>query len=75
LSWGTRHRDGYSRVFKHAACDTALDDAGQCPRCHVTPGPDDITMEPRPGRKLKRHDPVAIALQAPRRLLEPLETN
>jgi hypothetical protein len=41
----------------------------------MTPGPDDIVMEPRPGRELKRDDPVAIALQVPRRLLEPLETN
>ena len=75
MNWGSRHRDGYSRIFKHAGCRTPLDDYGQCPRCHVTPGPEDIAIEPRPGRKQRRDDPVAIALRAPQRLLEPLETN
>lgn len=76
LVWGGRHRARNSRVFKHASCGTALDDRGLCPTCGITPGPQDILSEPRPaGRKQPlRDDPVAIALRAPRRLLEPIET-
>jgi len=75
MSWGERHRAANSRIFKHAACGTPLDDAGSCPRCQLTPAPQDITTEPRPGRKARRQDPVAIALRAPHRLLDPLETS
>jgi DNA-binding HxlR family transcriptional regulator len=76
LVWGGRHRARNSRVFKHASCGTALDDRGLCPTCGITPGPQDNLSEPRPaGRKQPlRDDPVAIALRAPRRLLEPIET-
>ena len=72
--WGGRHRTANSRVYRHAACGTLLNDAGHCTECGVTPGPEDILSEPRrPGRK-GRSDPVAVALRKPRRLLEPLET-
>jgi DNA-binding HxlR family transcriptional regulator len=72
LAWGGRHRYPNSRVFKHADCGTRLDDAGYCPSCGLTPAPEDILMEPR--RRAVRDDPVAVALRAPRRLLEPIET-
>lgn len=75
ITWGSRHRATNSRIFKHAACDTLLDGAGNCPHCGLTPEPEDITTEPSPRRKTGRTDPVAIALRAPHRLLEPLETN
>jgi DNA-binding HxlR family transcriptional regulator len=71
--WGSRHGDTNSRIFKHATCDTRLDDRGDCPTCNVTPGPPDILTIPRPGRR-RRDDPVAVALRAPHRLLEPIET-
>ena len=72
LTWGARHRAGYVRIFKHSVCDTELGDDGSCPTCGVAPGPQEITIAPRPGRKLNRTDPVARALASPHRLLEPL---
>jgi DNA-binding HxlR family transcriptional regulator len=76
LVWGSRHRAPNSRIFKHVACGTPLDDHGHCPTCAVTPAPHDILTEPRRGRRRRavRDDPVAIALRGPRRLLEPIET-
>jgi DNA-binding HxlR family transcriptional regulator len=75
LVWGGRHRHPNSRVFKHAACGNPLDDRGHCVTCEVTPGPEDILTEPRRRRRRKvRDDPVATALRAPHRLLEPVET-
>jgi DNA-binding HxlR family transcriptional regulator len=76
LVWGGRHRAPNSRLFKHAACDTPLDDQGRCPTCGTTPRPHDVVSEPRHGRRPRvvREDPVAIALRAPHRLLEPIET-
>jgi DNA-binding HxlR family transcriptional regulator len=74
LVWGGRHRAPNSRVFKHAACGTLLDDAGYCAECGVTPGPADIVAEPSGRRRAgARRDPVALALAGPRRLLDPLE--
>jgi DNA-binding HxlR family transcriptional regulator len=73
LVWGGRHVSPNSRVFKHAACGTRLNDAGYCSKCEVTPGPEDILSEPRRPRTARRDDPVAIALRAPRRLLVPIE--
>jgi DNA-binding HxlR family transcriptional regulator len=75
MSWGDRHRAANSRIFKHAVCGTSLAADASCPRCHLTPPAEDVTTEPRPGRKPGRQDPVAIALRAPHRLLEPLETS
>jgi DNA-binding HxlR family transcriptional regulator len=75
ISWGGRHRAPNSRVFIHASCETLLDDAGRCPRCGLTPPPDEILTRPRTGRATVRSDPVAVALRAPHRLLEPLETS
>jgi DNA-binding HxlR family transcriptional regulator len=74
LVWGGHHRYPNSRRFRHATCGTLLDDRGQCATCHTTPDPEDIVMELRRGRGKLRHDPVAVALQAPHRLLDPLET-
>ena len=61
------------RVFKHADCGTRLDDSGYCSRCELTPEPQDVLMVLRRGRSPVRDDPVAVALRAPRRLLEPVE--
>jgi DNA-binding HxlR family transcriptional regulator len=74
LAWGGRHRHPNSRVFKHAACATRLDDSGYCARCKVTPRPEDIVMELRHGRGSLRNDSVAVALRTPHRLLDPVET-
>ena len=74
LVWGGHHRYPNSRTFKHGPCGTALDDAGCCPACQLTPGPEDILMELRPGRGKLRDDPVSAALRAPHRLLDPVDT-
>jgi DNA-binding HxlR family transcriptional regulator len=73
LVWGDRHRYRNSRVFKHVACGTELDDRGRCRRCGLTPDPDDILTEPRQGLGRARDDKVAIALRTPHRLLEPID--
>lgn len=76
LMWGDRHRYPNSRIFKHAPCATPLNAVGYCTRCAVTPGPEDIEMELRRDRATPskiRDDPVAIALRAPHRLLDPVE--
>jgi DNA-binding HxlR family transcriptional regulator len=74
LIWGGRHREPNSRVFRHADCGTPLDDAGFCPSCQVTPGPQAILTARRRGRAARRTDPVTVALRTPHRLLEPIET-
>jgi DNA-binding HxlR family transcriptional regulator len=74
LSWGDRHREPNSRVFLHADCDTPLDHAGRCPACGVTPEPGEILTTPRRRRRPRRQDHVALALAAPRRLLQPIDT-
>jgi HxlR-like helix-turn-helix len=75
LAWGCRHRHPNSRVFKHAACATRLDDRGHCAKCEVTPGrperhPDGAAPWPRQAPRR----PVAVVLRTPHRLLDPVET-
>jgi DNA-binding HxlR family transcriptional regulator len=72
LVWGNRHRHPNSRVFKHAVCGTLLDDAATCPTCGLAPNPVDVVSEPV--RSSRRDDPVAVALQGPHRLLDPVAT-
>ena len=74
LVWGGRHRFPNSRIFRHVACGTQIDERGACPKCGLTPGPEDLEMATSPGRTVKRDDPVALALREPHRLLEPVET-
>jgi len=73
LAWGGRHRSPNSRMFRHAACATGLDDSGYCTKCEIKPGPEDVLTAPRRGRGKLRDDPVAVALRTPHRLLEPVE--
>jgi DNA-binding HxlR family transcriptional regulator len=75
LAWGDRHRAPNSREFRHAACDTVLDEHAYCSTCRTTPDPQDIVTAPRRGRgaRARREDPVAVALQTPHRLLEPVK--
>lgn len=73
LTWGGRHRENNSRVFKHAACGTRLDDRAACPHCGVIPAPEDVIMERRRGRLMTREDRVSMALRNPHRLLDPVE--
>ncbi len=71
--WGDHHDLPNSRTFRHAVCGTELNDGADCPTCGITPAVGDIITEPRQGRGRHRHDPVAVALRGPHRLLEPLE--
>lgn len=73
LTWGGRHRENNSRVFKHAACGTRLDDRATCPHCCVVPAPEEVIMERRRGRLMTREDRVSMALRNPHRLLDPVE--
>jgi DNA-binding HxlR family transcriptional regulator len=73
LVWGGRHRAPNSRTFEHALCGTTLDERADCPTCKITPRPEDIVSVPRPDRR-RRTDPVALVLDQPHRLLDPVDT-
>ena len=70
--WGGHHREQNSRVFRHLICGTLLDGGRACPACALTPPLEEIVSEPRPGRDRARNDRVAIALDRPHRMLEPI---
>ncbi|OYO08515.1 winged helix-turn-helix transcriptional regulator [Enemella evansiae] len=73
--WGEEHLDGNHppRVFSHVACGTDVDADGACPTCRVTPPVEDLVVRLAPGRNAaERHDPVAVALKQPHRMLTPL---
>ena len=74
LMWGGRYRAPNSRLYQHATCGGALDQAGRCEKCQVTPGPEDIQTRPRPDRRPLRDDAVSVVMRVPRRLLDPIET-
>jgi DNA-binding HxlR family transcriptional regulator len=75
LVWGGRHRASphRRRRYRHATCGTELDARAACPACGVAPAPEDVVtwMQARPSAPPDK-DRVSAALQAPRRLLEPL---
>jgi DNA-binding HxlR family transcriptional regulator len=75
LVWGGNHRHPNSRLFRHAACGTILDQTGSCPTCNMLPIPADISTEPVQDRAPVREDPVALQLREPRRLLQPLSVS
>ena len=74
LMWGDRHRYPNSRLFRHAACGTTLDQRAYCATCQLAPEPEDIATEFAPGRRAARDDAVTFALSEPHRLLEPVGT-
>jgi DNA-binding HxlR family transcriptional regulator len=71
--WGERHRapNGPRRVFTHAHCDTRVEPTGFCPTCGVVPGPAELDLDPGPGMRPVRDDPVSVALRTRHRLLTP----
>jgi hypothetical protein len=73
LVWGDRHRARNSRTFMHSVCGTTLDERADCPKCAVTPDPQDVVVSP-PVRGKGREDPVAVVLREPHRLLDPITT-
>jgi DNA-binding MarR family transcriptional regulator len=72
-TWSDHNRDPSNRRFRHAVCGTELDQTGTCRSCGITPAVEDVTMELRRKRRSRRTDPVALALEKPHRLLEPIE--
>jgi DNA-binding HxlR family transcriptional regulator len=72
MRWGSRYRfkAGKPRRFMHAACGTELDEHSACPKCRVVPRADEVVTVA--AKKPFRDDPVSAALQAERRLLDPL---
>jgi DNA-binding HxlR family transcriptional regulator len=74
LTWGSDHYGANRLRFLHRPCGTQLDARGDCPACQLTPGPQDIDVEPRPdaGDRPGRTDPVAVALGDRHPLLQPL---
>src|SRR3954454_9329938 len=50
LVWGDRHVYPNPRIYSHAACGTALDERGRCPKCGLTPGPEGVLTTRRRGR-------------------------
>ncbi|WP_405799050.1 winged helix-turn-helix transcriptional regulator [Streptomyces sp. NBC_01506] len=75
--WGREHIEGGPplRVFTHTVCGTELGSYGECPACGMAVPPRDVAMRPGPGLDPEPQDPVGRALLAPRRLLQPLETD
>jgi DNA-binding HxlR family transcriptional regulator len=73
ISWGSEHRQRSSSVYRHAGCGTELVTGARCPRCGITPDPEDVLKVPRRGTRPSREDPVSVAIHRKRRLLEPLE--
>ena len=75
--WGEAQTSpqGPRRLFEHDGCGGAVRRAGRCATCAATPAPGELVTRPGPGAASPplREDPVSQALQAPHRLLEPLQ--
>jgi DNA-binding HxlR family transcriptional regulator len=72
--WGEQQApaDGPRRIFSHVACGTDLRAGGWCSTCTGQPGPTELVMRPGPGARQERRDEISLALQTPRRVLEPI---
>ncbi|MFD8717112.1 winged helix-turn-helix transcriptional regulator [Streptomyces sp. NPDC059629] len=75
-AWGERYAGDDReprRMFTHAGCGDPLDHTARCAACDVVPEPQDVMLVPlgAPGERA-RTDPVAVSLQKPHRLLDPL---
>lgn len=75
-NWGGRHclDADYRRAFEHVDCGGRVV-GGVCKECGERPQVADlITVAPRKTR-VRRDDPVSIALQQPHRMLEPVRVS
>lgn len=73
--WGERHvaADHPPRRYSHATCGTDVDGQGYCATCAIVPAVGELIVRPVEGTKPpRREDPVARALRAPHRMLEPI---
>jgi DNA-binding HxlR family transcriptional regulator len=72
--WGRGRTDNPRvYVFSHATCGTELGAHGECPQCRIPVPPQDVVMRRGTGRPSNPDHPVNRALEAPHRLLEPLQ--
>jgi DNA-binding HxlR family transcriptional regulator len=76
MAWGNEHYlpAARRRGFVHTGCGGAVDGDGRCAACGAVPPPGELTILPRAGRTAagRGTDVVSRAMQAPRRLLEPI---
>jgi len=76
MAWGDAHcaPSGARRVMRHDADDGLLDAQGVCETCGGSVATAEIRIEPGPGFDHSRpvKDAVSEAINAPRRLLEPV---
>ena len=75
MGWGDAFYspDGEKRTTRHDADGGRLDADGRCAECGVVVPVPEIRVEPGPGyRPPANPDPVSVAMNAPRRLLEPV---
>jgi DNA-binding HxlR family transcriptional regulator len=73
--WGEHYfpgANGPRLLIFHTECDRQLDGQGTCPKCGTRPDLRDLEVRPGPGAIWKRTDRVTVALQSPRRLLDPI---
>lgn len=75
MTWADRHLapDGPVRLFAHADCGEVLAADGTCPACGLRPAAADVETRPGPGTpRVRRTDPISVALRRPHRLLQPI---
>jgi DNA-binding HxlR family transcriptional regulator len=75
-AWGSEHylEADHRRTFEHADCGGRTI-GGRCSRCGERPDVADlVTIGPRKTR-VRRDDPITVALKGPHRMLEPLRTS
>ena len=78
MNWGDAFYSphGAKRVLRHGLDDGLLDPDGRCRDCGSTVPVPEIRIEPGPGFQApdREGDPVSSAINAPRRLLDPIVT-
>jgi DNA-binding HxlR family transcriptional regulator len=76
-SWGAKHYvpEERRRPYTHTGCGGAVTPDGRCGACGARPGPDELTVHPRPAPSpitAHKTDQVSRTLAAPHQLLTPI---
>jgi DNA-binding HxlR family transcriptional regulator len=75
LAWGNEQYmpERRRRPFTHTGCGGVIAITGACESCGAIPAPNQLTINPRPGRlRNAKADPVSKALTVPHPLLTPI---